>query len=96
MPDFTQNNTCKQAPFAAVLHSPQTLAPLAVDIRGLAALLQRSVASLHRDRAAGRLPPPVKIGGSVRWRIRDIALWLELACPPADEFAARLAAREVD
>ena len=41
---------------------PNELAPLAVDIRGLSALLQRSVASLHRDNTARRLPAPVRIG----------------------------------
>jgi predicted DNA-binding transcriptional regulator AlpA len=68
------------------------LAPLAVDIKGLSTLLQRSIASLHRDNAARRLPPPVKIGSSVRWIIRHVELWLEWNCPSRSEFAARLAA----
>jgi predicted DNA-binding transcriptional regulator AlpA len=77
-----------QAPAASPL-----LSPLAVDIKGLASLLQRSVASLHRDNAAGRLPSPVRIGGSVRWRVSDIESWLSWNCCSANEFAARLAAQ---
>jgi len=72
--------------------APQGLAPLAVDVRGLATLLQRSVASLARDNAAGRLPAAVKIGSSVRWLVRHIELWLEWGCPSRAEFTARLAA----
>jgi predicted DNA-binding transcriptional regulator AlpA len=73
--------------------APQSLLPLAVDIRGLATLLQRSVASLHRDNAAGRLPAAVKIGASVRWIVRHVELWLEWGAPSRDEFAVRLAAQ---
>jgi hypothetical protein len=46
--------------------------PLLVDIHALAVLLDRSVASLERDQAAGRLPAPVRLGGSKKWRVVDI------------------------
>lgn len=81
-------------PQSAKTASPTTeLAPLAVDIRGLATLLKRSVASLHRDNAAGRLPAAVKIGSGVRWIVRHVELWLEWGAPTRTEFAARLAAQ---
>src|SRR5262249_30283300 len=64
----------------------QLPAPLLVDINALAALLTRSVPSLHRDDAAGRLPAALRLHGSKRWRYADIALWVELGCPPRTEF----------
>lgn len=55
--------------------------PLLIDIYALAALLTRSVASLERDQAAGRLPAPVRIGGSKKWRRADIETWVAAGCP---------------
>ncbi len=43
-----------------------------VEIRVLCALFGRSRPSIWRDVAAGRLPAPVKVGGSSRWRVGDI------------------------
>jgi predicted DNA-binding transcriptional regulator AlpA len=63
--------------------------PLLVDIDGLALLLTRSVPSLHRDDAAGRLPTAVRIGGSKRWRYADIVAWVDQGCPSRAEFEAR-------
>ena len=55
--------------------------PLLLDIHTLAVLLNRSVASLERDQAAGRLPAPVRIGGSRKWRRADIETWVADGCP---------------
>ncbi len=55
--------------------------PLLIDIRQLAVLLNRSVPSLERDQAAGRLPAPVRIGGSKKWRRADIEAWVAAGCP---------------
>ena len=60
---------------------PPTDAPLLIDIRQLAALLGRSVPSLERDQAAGRLPAPLRIGGSKKWRRADIETWVAAGCP---------------
>jgi predicted DNA-binding transcriptional regulator AlpA len=57
------------------------LEPLLVDIRGLSRLLSRSVASLWRDDAAGRLPAGLRIGVSKRWRYSEIVAWTEAGCP---------------
>jgi predicted DNA-binding transcriptional regulator AlpA len=66
--------------------------PLLLDIKALAVLLARSVPSLHRDDAAGRLPAAVRIGGSKRWRHSDITAWVEMGCPDRAEFEARIRA----
>jgi hypothetical protein len=65
------------------------LAPLLIDIEALAVLLSRSVPSLHRDDAAGRLPAALRVGGSKRWRYAEIVVWVELGCPSRAEFEAR-------
>lgn len=54
---------------------------LLIDIQELATMLNRSVASLERDPAAGRLPPPVRLGGSRRWRRAEIVAWVDAGCP---------------
>ncbi len=60
--------------------------PLLIDIHALAALLDRSEASLERDRAAGRLPAPVWLGGSRKWRRKEIAEWVDCGCPTQAEW----------
>src|SRR5262249_31742768 len=62
--------------------------PLLIDIAGLAKLLARSVPSLHRDDAAGRLPAAVRIGGSKRWLYSEIVRWVEAGCPARAEWSA--------
>jgi predicted DNA-binding transcriptional regulator AlpA len=57
-----------------------------------AALAGVSRAHWHRLRAAGKLPPPIRLGRAVRWRKADVLLWIEWGCPDAREFAARMAA----
>ena len=63
--------------------------PLLVDIHALAALLGRSVASLERDQAARRLPAPVRIGGSRKWRRAEIEEWVADGCPSQSVWTAR-------
>ncbi len=45
--------------------------------------------SWFRLSSAHRIPAPVKIGGSVRWRLSDIELWLSMNCPNRREFEVR-------
>lgn len=42
----------------------------------------------HRLRAAGKVPPPVKLGRSCRWRRAEIVAWIEAGCPDAKIWAA--------
>jgi hypothetical protein len=65
-----------------------------VDFPGLAALLSRSVASLYRDRAAGRLGvEPVKLCGSVRFNVEEVREWVKAGCPTRREWQAIKAAQ---
>ena len=56
-------------------------ASLLIGIEELSALLNRSVASLERDQAAGRVPAPVYVGGSKRWRRAEVEAWVAAGCP---------------
>ena len=54
-----------------------------------APLCRLSKRSWFRLSSAGRTPRPIKIGGSIRWRLSDIELWLSLNCPVRREFEER-------
>jgi predicted DNA-binding transcriptional regulator AlpA len=70
------------------LGRPGSTTALLIDIRQLAALLSRSVASLERDQAAGRLPAPVRVGGSKRWRRAEVEAWVAAGCPAGKAWEA--------
>lgn len=36
--------------------------------------------------SSGRIPEPVRIGASVRWRQSDIQRWIDLDCPDRKTF----------
>jgi predicted DNA-binding transcriptional regulator AlpA len=55
--------------------------PVLVTARQLASMLQVSTRTLWRMRSAARLPAPVRLGGSVRWRLDDVTSWIEKGCP---------------
>jgi len=47
--------------------------------------------TIHRLNCAGKIPCPIKINGSIRWRQSDIDLWIELGCPDREAFNIRKA-----
>jgi len=62
--------------------------PLLLTRKAVARLLSRSAKSITRMDAAGQLPRPVRVGGSVLWRRRDIERWIEQGCPERQTFEA--------
>lgn len=48
----------------------------------------RQVWSLN---SAGRLPAPVRLSRSVRWRAHDIAEFVRMGCPPRQRFEEQIA-----
>jgi predicted DNA-binding transcriptional regulator AlpA len=56
-------------------------APLLLSAEKLAQILGISIRTLWRLRAAGKLPVPIRLGGSVRWRLADIEAWIAAGCP---------------
>jgi predicted DNA-binding transcriptional regulator AlpA len=54
---------------------------LLISAEKLAQILDISVRTLWRMRAAGKIPPPIRLGGSVRWRAQEVRAWIEKGCP---------------
>jgi predicted DNA-binding transcriptional regulator AlpA len=55
--------------------------PLLVDLKSVAMLLGRSTRSITRDDHEGRLPRPIMLGGSKRWRLKELRQWVRAGCP---------------
>jgi predicted DNA-binding transcriptional regulator AlpA len=55
-------------------------------------MLCLSKRQVFRLNSSGRIPKPVRIGGSVRWRESDIHRWIALSCPDRGRFEATMAA----
>jgi len=62
--------------------------PLLIGDRDAAALAGVSRASWQRLRAAGKLPPCVRLGRKVLWRRAEIVAWIDAGCPDARTWAA--------
>ncbi len=56
------------------------LRPL-IDVREVSGMLGVTPRTIWRLRDLGKMPMPVKIGGSVRWRRMEILSWIEQGCP---------------
>ena len=66
----------------------QTQTPLAISARELSAMLGVSLRQIWRLNSTGKLPKPVRLGGSVRWRRDEIIAWLGENCPARAEWEA--------
>jgi excisionase family DNA binding protein len=47
----------------------------------VARMLNVSERTVWRMRSAGHLPPPVRLGGCVRWPVDAIKQWIAAGCP---------------
>ena len=63
---------------------PLTL-PRMLDAKELAGVLKLGVRTIWRMNDAGKLPEPVRLGSSVRWREDAIQEWLDSGCPSRRE-----------
>jgi prophage regulatory protein len=52
-----------------------------LDTRQVAALLGCSPRTVRRLADAGAMPPPVKLGGLIRWPRKVVAEWIDSGCP---------------
>ena len=59
-----------------------------LDARGVGEILGLSTRSIWKQHVVGRLPPPVRIGRSVRWSQAELVAWIRNGCPPRDRWAA--------
>jgi predicted DNA-binding transcriptional regulator AlpA len=55
-------------------------------------ILSLSKRQIFRLNSYGKIPAPVRINGSVRWRENDIREWIQLGCPDRQVFEQRKSA----
>ena len=60
--------------------SQQTL-----DIKQFASFLGCSTMSIRRLVAAGKAPPPLRVGKLLRWPCAVVEAWVDRGCPPVTE-----------
>jgi predicted DNA-binding transcriptional regulator AlpA len=94
-PDLPPAATAPEAP-AAPSTPPAPPAPeaLLIDDRTAGALLGISRASIHRLRAAGRLPRAIKLGRACRWDRRELEQWVSAGAPALAMWESMKAAGE--
>lgn len=81
-------------PLRTALADPPAVAagtPLVVDARRLAVMLSAGIRTVRTWDAGGKLPPPLRIGGRVVWRVDEIRAWLDAGAPDRETWAARRA-----
>lgn len=54
---------------------------LLIDSRHVAKMLKLSGRTIWKMQNNGDMPPPIRIGTSVRWRIEDLKKWVSDGCP---------------
>jgi len=59
-------------------------------VRDVAAATKLSSRQIWKLNATGRIPAPLRISRSCRWRASDISRWCELGCPSRDRFEAEI------
>ena len=63
---------------------------IAISAKQLSQLLGVSLRQVWRLNATGKLPRPVRIGGSVRWNRAEVIRWFsEAGCPDRETWEAR-------
>jgi predicted DNA-binding transcriptional regulator AlpA len=68
--------------------------PALVDDVGAGQVLGVSRATVHRLRATGRLPEPIRLGRLVRWRVAELRAWAAAGCPSVERWEGMRDARE--
>ncbi len=57
-------------------------------VKDVAARLRISQRQVWKLLASGRIPAPVRLSRSVRWRAEDIDDWVRMGCPSRERFEA--------
>jgi excisionase family DNA binding protein len=60
------------------------LPPGLLTVNQVAEVLAVSIRQVWRLNATGRLPAPVRLGRSVRWRSAELEDWISAGCPAND------------
>jgi predicted DNA-binding transcriptional regulator AlpA len=65
---------------------PDSLPAKLMNVKELAVELKVSERHVHRMKDAGLIPPPLRLGGAVRWDRDVIYRWIEAGCPRLKEW----------
>ena len=60
-----------------------------LDAKAVAEMLSLSKRTIFRINGSGKMPRPVRIGGSIRWIESQISEWISLGCPDRQTFEIR-------
>ncbi|HPO15964.1 MAG TPA: helix-turn-helix domain-containing protein [Candidatus Hydrogenedentes bacterium] len=52
-----------------------------LDVKTVSEMLHVGQRTIWRFRDAGRMPAPITLGRSIRWRAADISAWVTAGCP---------------
>ena len=52
-----------------------------IDAEELARMLDVSTRTIWRLLSTGKMVQPIRIGGSVRWRLDEVRVWINNGCP---------------
>jgi excisionase family DNA binding protein len=61
---------------------PSDASPMYFLMGDVTAMFRFSRRQVYRLVEAGRMPPPLKIGRSIRWDRETLAAWVAAGCPP--------------
>lgn len=84
------SNTTKRESCRGKLHATNNAGPpqntqrnerLLLSAESVAAMLDLSVRQVWRKVSNGELVPPLRTGGSTRWRCEDLEAWVAAGCP---------------
>ncbi len=53
-----------------------------IDVPMLAEKLNVHEVTVRKWQRSGKIPAPVRIGRTVKWRLTEIEAWIKAACPP--------------
>jgi predicted DNA-binding transcriptional regulator AlpA len=74
------------APTDAPRRKPRRFPPGLLRRKAAARFCGVGASTWDRLTAAGRTPAPIRLGGSVGWSRRELALWIDHGCPPRAEW----------
>lgn len=60
-----------------------------IDTEELAHLLGVAKSTIHRHAAAGKIPKPLRLGGRVLWKRREIEAWVDAGLPSREDWHSR-------
>jgi excisionase family DNA binding protein len=52
-----------------------------IKVKDVAEKIKVNRSTVYKLLSAGKIPSPVKIGRSVRWRLAEINAWISAGCP---------------